>query len=472
MHFCPTTIAVLPIYLDCKFSKVFVACKLAHNSREYQLGNEIHWAAPNGTISSNRWTPIPALFRDDADVQLAYLSAPEIRYAAPVLDPWFSAQKKMTSIYANGGSNSSFAAYSQDEPLGVMGCIQQMQYCNPNLPGDNKCEPLRGAYDPRRDTALRKIFNDEAHFNVLDWADSTWLGSYYPISQLLSDIGASALVARNQLVYGYSGPLPDNQWQIEAEHWTKGSLASVQNAFVLAANGLPEALEDFRVPPAANMTLARGMCSNQKIVSNAYSSFNVLGVSLILVLGVIIIALDMGLEPLVASLQRRKYNKLKHDDEATDYNQAMERPYYSMVEWSQTNMLQLQRLAHEEAGYGEWSKCNQDVPVTEPGQLIAALDLSNLTHPRLQRKQQPPSSTASEVFLPAKPWTVQRSDTGIDTLIEEAQSEKGKKFEGEDDIHVVVHAIRPGDGTRGTGVQSSSSPLAQQEGAGDWRTLR
>ena len=441
---------------------------------EYQLGVERHYGTPNETLlpGVNEYYPIAALRRVDADVHLAFLSAPEIHFATPVNDPWFSAHKNASEI-SNQKTKEKFVAYLQDEPLGVMACTQQVQYCNPNLPEDERCEPLRGVIDPRRTERLKKIFPESSQFATIKWVDSLWTFGIYTISATLGFIGSSALRARYSLSYGYSGPLPDNQWQLEAEHWIKGTLTSLQDVLVTAANGIPETLDDFRKPPMANETIAQNMCVNQKIVSTSYSSFNVLGITLILVLGVIIIILDMGLEPTVAWWQRRTYKKHQLRDDSFGNNGKASHPLFGAIEWSQTSTLQLQRLAHEEAGYGEWSKCDKDVPVTEPGQLISSLDLRNIAHPLLKQQRATPVSEWDTVTS-FRPWGIRRSDTGLETLVDEMQMEKERKKVDEemDEMSAFFHALGERDekGEHVIGDHMHVEPIEEPR-AQDWRAL-
>ncbi|KAF2026090.1 hypothetical protein EK21DRAFT_103512 [Setomelanomma holmii] len=429
---------------------------------EYQLGIEKHYGTPNETLlpGTNDWSPIPALRLVDADVHLAFLSAPEIHFSTPVNDPWFSAHKNASEIN-NQDTRQKFEAYLQDEPLGVMACTQQVQYCNPNLPKGSRCEPLRGVIDPRKSARVKQIFPSDSQFATIKWVDDLWTYGVYTISATLGFIGASALRARYSLSYGYSGPIPDNQWQLEAEHWIKGTLASLQDVFIEAANGMPAALEDFRQPPAANDTVARNMCVNQKIVSNAYSSFNVLGLSLILGIGVVIIVLDTGLEPSVAWWQRRKFRKRQQLEPELGTDEKETHPLYAAIEWSQTSILQLQRMAHDEAGYGEWSKCDKDVPVTEPGQLITSLNLSNVEYPMLRQKEETPVSDRDE------------TDTGLETLVEDQAENEKKSKEDVDEMPPMFHAIseRLDERGHGLGVHMHDEP-GPEANAEDWRTLR
>lgn len=441
---------------------------------EYQLGMEYYYAKPNDTLIPGvaDWAPIDALKLSDADVHILFVSAPEIHYSGPVTDPWFSAQRDASELN-HQETETQYEAWIQDEPVGAMACTQQVQYCNPHIINGEHCEPLRGISDPRASDNVKKLFPDEDHFATIKWADSLWTFGVYTISATVGFIGASALRARYGLSYGYSAALPDNQWQLEAEHWIKGALASLQDVFVEASNGIPEVLEDFRQPPLDTEIVAKNLCVNQKIMSTNYSSFNVLGLSLILSLGLVIIALDMGLEPTVAWWQRRKYAKHLQRNETCDQDQ-ISHPLYGALEWSNTNILQLQRMAQEEAGYGEWSGCDRDVPVTNSGQLLAPLDLRNIGHPQLRLKK--PQSTPdswNEPIISSKPWHVRRSDTGMETLIEETRAEKEGKNSLEDvhDMNAILENANNGNGGLGLNVQPDDGQ-ERIDVDRDWRVLQ
>ncbi len=56
---------------------------------------------------------------------------------------------------------------------------------------------------------------------------------------------------------------------------------------------------------------------------------------------------------------------------------------YRHLEWATNNTLQLQRLAHEELGFGTWHGAVKECPRTAPGDRLAVLDISDLDHPKL-----------------------------------------------------------------------------------------
>jgi hypothetical protein len=57
---------------------------------------------------------------------------------------------------------------------------------------------------------------------------------------------------------------------------------------------------------------------------------------------------------------------------------------YQQLEWRTNDAMQLQRLAHEELGFGTWTDVANVVPVTRNGELLSSLDISDPKHPKLQ----------------------------------------------------------------------------------------
>ncbi|KAF2003590.1 hypothetical protein P154DRAFT_486179 [Amniculicola lignicola CBS 123094] len=344
------------------------------------------------------WEPIPELRRIDADVQIFFLSAPGIRFTAPVNDPWFSAHKNASELYVT--HNTTRPTWTADVPVSPMACTMQVQYCNPKRPKHTQCGPLQGIMELNKTATINQLFTTPSQLELVTRVDYTFMLEMCTMYHLIGLIGTSALHARYKLGYGYQNPLPDNQWQLEAQHWMKGELASLQDAFVRYVNGPPKELDIFLEKPWKTNKAAKTMCRSQMIVSTRYASFNVLGMSLILLLGGFIVVLDMSLEPLIAWSKKRRYQRLLESDQG--YH-GVEHPLYPVLEWSATSIMQLQRQAHEQALYGTWEKCDSDVPVTSKGQTLGVLDIEDVKRPVLKYKR----------------WRMLgRSDTGFDTLVE------------------------------------------------------
>lgn len=110
----------------------------------------------------------------------------------------------------------------------------------------------------------------------------------------------------------------------------------------------------------------------------------------VLAIGILIILLDFTLLPIVAWVDKRR--------KPHQYS-------VSRLQWFTDDLLQLQRLAHEEIGLGTWSNCVGVgvVPVTEKGELLAIIDAQDPGHPRLtaSSRDSPTAKTSSEEKLSA-----------------------------------------------------------------------
>lgn len=105
----------------------------------------------------------------------------------------------------------------------------------------------------------------------------------------------------------------------------------------------------------------------QKIRSDSFTSFSTVGLASLLGIGGLIIGLSYALEPFVEWIQRRRHIGA-----------------YKRLEWNTNEVLQLQRLAHEELGFGTWMRTAEEYPVTKQGEQLAILDISDLEHPLLR----------------------------------------------------------------------------------------
>lgn len=87
---------------------------------------------------------------------------------------------------------------------------------------------------------------------------------------------------------------------------------------------------------------------------------------IVLIIGTLTILLESVLETVVVWLERHNVIKV------------------SSTEWFGNDIFQLQRMAHEELGLGNWEGCKgSEVPVTQKGQLLGVFSTENPEHPRL-----------------------------------------------------------------------------------------
>jgi hypothetical protein len=153
-------------------------------------------------------------------------------------------------------------------------------------------------------------------------------------------------------------------------------------------------------------------------MTTRYSSFSVLGVGLILTFGSLLILLDLFIESIVDYIQFKR-SKAKPNPTGT----------YARLEWEANTTLQLQRLAQEHVGVGNWRNVGwAQHPITERGEKLGMLDVRDEKHTMLIRPgvleemsyagdQKPLSEGSDSAF-----WNSElKSPRGADTF----DSEKG-----------------------------------------------
>ncbi|KAB2568801.1 hypothetical protein DBV05_g12525, partial [Lasiodiplodia theobromae] len=318
---------------------------------EYRLLND-------GTTNDYKtsWLPIPQLRNNASDTVILFLSANYVNFGAPVDDPWYSAHRELSNvIYA-------------DQASSPLACKIQQQFCYPALSGEAQCEPFSGMYD---DSGAYQF--EERQKPSYIWT-ATLMSQLHDIYNIASVLRTSALASKFYMQADIIGPLPDNQWQIDLEYMHNITLANLQSAAVSIAKGPsnPNLLQ-YVNPPTDSAS--KKLCKNQKVYSTAHFNFSLFWLILVLSLGTVLLLLSYTLEPFVRLIQRRRW--LRYDPLVDAY---------ARLEWTTNETLQLQRLAHEELGVGEWKGCVDDVPVTVDGrQRLAVLDVSDLRHPRLKR---------------------------------------------------------------------------------------
>jgi len=198
---------------------------------------------------------ISELQRPDADLTIYHLSAPGIVFVGrKTADAWYRATKQ-------GSFTGEDYPYFQDEPASPLACAQQEQVCNPNLPEDGRCTPLSGVRDLRLNAAALR--QDESSSNRMEWLLNT-LSSPYDTSvyRMVRMLGSQSLASKDSMMGQVQGSLPDNQWQLDVQHWLAVSLVSLQKHFLTTARGP----EDSRLLPAVKRPStpeARAMCGQQ-----------------------------------------------------------------------------------------------------------------------------------------------------------------------------------------------------------------
>lgn len=114
------------------------------------------------------------------------------------------------------------------------------------------------------------------------------------------------------------------------------------------------------------------------------TSFSVLGIGIILIVGILLMLLSLFLDSLTGYF-RSKYHK--HE--------------YKQVQWGLDGIFQLHRLAYEAAGQGTWTRGFNSIPVTKQGDLIRVPDFRvDSRHPTLlMREQREDSAQPSDQII-------------------------------------------------------------------------
>jgi len=296
--------------------------------------------------NSSSYTPIPALNTTDSDVTLIGISS-NVKYIGNTTDPWFKAinQSLMLDPWSKALNRSILdLVWTASRDLSVLGCTEQYQFCSPL----KRCTPLTGLYaTPPAATSLGLSAHQLATFQLL-WkaARSTVLQSEIAL------LGSDVLLAKDALCgdTGWSSRLPDRQWELEAFNMHNISLAIMQRAVVEYTSPT-----DIEIRPGLRSLQhivrptdpeALRLCGMVKIRSADHTSFRVLGLVLILVLGSGFIVLDFVLARAVGWAQTKTGWRL-----------------YKRAEWVDQSTLQLQRQALEGRGIGPWTGKDDDVPV-------------------------------------------------------------------------------------------------------------
>ncbi|KAI1737085.1 hypothetical protein F4680DRAFT_468324 [Xylaria scruposa] len=324
--------------------------------------------------TSHNFQPIAELDRVDGDIIIVFLSGNGVLFREALDDDWYQATVPVNSDDSKDGSESALK-YRPLNAASPMGCVQQMQWCNSAFPRDRGCGPLSGTYDAFLGAApLFNLTSDEvdaanssrpisskASSARLIWPALAVLSS--PASSLdlvIANLGSRSLISQLLITNGVQWPIPIDQWQDDVKHWWETALASVQATFAKMT------MTSFSAP-LTNEEVK--MCQSQKEKSTTYTSFSVLGLSLIILFGVVTIIISYILEPVFQWLSKKR-NFRQH----------------THLEWVTNGALQLHRLAHdEEHSQSSWVRCDEEIPINNAENLLPSLDISDPEHPILAK---------------------------------------------------------------------------------------
>ena len=316
--------------------------------------------------------PISALNRTDGDISIFFLAPNALVYGSPVTDPFFAATIPV-DVQIEGVNDTS---YLPDRVVSVMACLDQHQFCNPS---NSKCTPLTGtsALSPTQGQYNNLDLNSAQHTTALLLAGAIQRLTTFSI---VSSRGANALLA-SETVHDNTEQigLPNTQWMTEVSNWFGVSMAKLQQLVVQYATG-PAYLPEGYTIVGPGTKEEEDICNNQIIRSTVgFTSFSVLGVAIILIVGTLLIVTSLLIEKVMTCMRRM-----------IAWNQ------YKSLHWDLDGTLQLQRLAYEEAGQGRWSGGVGSVPILLDNANIGLPRNADIAHPRLSQKVGTSSPQAPE----------------------------------------------------------------------------
>ncbi|KAK0740345.1 hypothetical protein B0T18DRAFT_491030 [Schizothecium vesticola] len=290
--------------------------------------------------SVSTFTPIPELVprNSSGEVFILFLQSDNVLFLQKPKDRWYGDDMGSIQVhdllkgFGNGTENVSM--FRQNQPGSPLACHELQQYCYTGAKGTQKCTQLQGGIDAVGNIFAQLDPEDEPWFN---WFELTTVETGMATRSPLNLLGARMLMARDSLNGPILGQLPDNQWQLEVQHWHATAMADMQAAFLrsIVGPGNPDLPRLMRVV-YPNSTVEREICKNQKVVVEGFVSFKIFTIVCIFVGGLLIIVLSFTLDSMVSRCLRLRG----------------ERAQYSRLDWSTNETLQIQRLAHEAAGAG------------------------------------------------------------------------------------------------------------------------
>lgn len=230
-------------------------------------------------------------------------------------------------------------------------CTDQHQFCYPNPSSDGSCTPLTGsdyigaAIDSMSKTDVQteismRIFDGLSGNHILDVASSR---------------GSSSLRAQEAVSLGsgsISIPLPNDQWMIECRSWFNTALAKLQRSVVDYATGPAHEGYMHYITQDPESDAWQQVCRSQRVKNpGGFQNFSLLGVTLILALGTVVILLGLTIDKIVGLVQRVFFPRA-----------------YGRLAWALDSKFQLQRMAFEGAGWNQWDVGTSEdvVPITKP----------------------------------------------------------------------------------------------------------
>ncbi|KAH8878613.1 hypothetical protein GQ53DRAFT_833016 [Thozetella sp. PMI_491] len=235
------------------------------------------------------WQPIADFNRTDADVVAFFLNQNSMRYPGPIDDPFFAAHRK--------GPLLSFGSpvYTADALTTVIGCTEQFQLRNEQNNITTAMSSIFAVEAQSRNLGLNE-FQQETAYRLMVPAGIAIMG------RSITVLPGDALRASNSAFYTLS---------LEVQGWFEEALAIHQLEVMSFVSKEVDDLLPYAQVVHPNATSSSATMCDTQIMRNtgAYQTFSVLGISLIASIGVLIYAVSVFLESVMAAIRKRRRRK-------------------------------------------------------------------------------------------------------------------------------------------------------------------
>ncbi|KAI1743530.1 hypothetical protein F4680DRAFT_347287 [Xylaria scruposa] len=304
----------------------------ANTTKSYTIAEQSYYSGAWANISG--WIPDPEFNNTHGDGTLFFLSSNNLAFTEPCDDPVFSAH--IPSTYLNS------TVYLEDNISGVLGCLEQVQWCNPT---NTTCSIVGGLGDVyvqvTEELPLNKM--QVAIADMITFIFNRYAGISSKAGHNPPDLVASESLSRNVQL-----PLPRNQWQIEIQDWHATTLSLIQYGILQWMIGPSDStLQKYVQPPPTPEQQA--LCRRQRVhISQGFANVSSFGLFLTVSVGAVVILLAVFLDSMVACTIR-----------LTKGNQECHRA------WKLSDVLHLQRLAYSKQCLSKWVATEEDIPLVE-----------------------------------------------------------------------------------------------------------
>lgn len=162
----------------------------------------------DGTVVNEpgNFTPIPALWANETDVMLFFLSANDVKFLNACDDPWYAATTIAHEYDPTGASgNTTVTYYVRDEPARVLGCASRYQFCNPDSKSGKSCTPLAGFYPAT--AAADELWRTDGQRDLFNASVYNILAGVVDLRGIVSVAGIASLKARVHITRWCTGSI-------------------------------------------------------------------------------------------------------------------------------------------------------------------------------------------------------------------------------------------------------------------------